>query len=148
MQNLLYPQYRRWRTDFNPQKNGIIVGTDLTQEWLLPWWWKHYSAFNAYPVAFVDFGMSDPVKDWCRERGELISLFVADVFVAEREEIDPALVKQMEEACGKEFWPSRHAWFKKPLACLQSPFVKSLWIDLDCEIRGQLDPLFDLCEES
>lgn len=128
--------------------DGIVVGSDLTQEWLLPWWWNHYSRFNSHPVAFIDFGMSDEMKKWCRERGELIPLLVADVFVAERETIDPTLVQEMENACGDSFWPSRSAWFKKPLACLLSPFRRSLWIDLDCQIHGPLNALFPLCNHS
>jgi hypothetical protein len=128
-------------------EKGVIVGADITQEWLLPWWWGHYSAFHTYPTAFVDFGMSAEMKSWCAERGTLISLRIADVFIADRHEMDPSLVQQMEEACGKTFWLYRSAWFKKPLACLQSPFHRSLWIDLDCEVRGPIDALFDLCTE-
>jgi hypothetical protein len=142
-----YARYRKWRPDPISEKNGIVVGSDLTQEWLLPWWWKHYSTYHSYPVGFVDFGMSETMKAWCREHGELIPLLVADIFVADKQEIDPTLVKEMEKACGKNFWPCRHAWFKKPLACLQSPFYKSIWIDLDCQIRGSISRLFDLCEE-
>lgn len=144
----LYAEYRRWPSGPISEKNGIVVGSDLTQEWLLPWWWRHYNAFNPYPVVFVDFGMSEKMKAWCREHGKLIPLLVADIFVADKQEIDPRLVDEMEKACGKNFWPSRHAWFKKPLACLQSPFRKSIWIDLDCQVRGPVSRLFDLCEES
>jgi hypothetical protein len=143
----LYAHYRKWRIENLNEKNGVVVGSDLTQEWLLPWWWEHYSAFHSYPVAFVDFGMSEEMKKWCRDRGELIPLYVADIFVAEKQEIEPFLVEQMENVCGKGFWPSRPAWFKKPLACLQSPFRKSIWIDLDCQIRGPLNELFELCEQ-
>jgi hypothetical protein len=144
----LYPQYRRWRSDHLSEKSGIVVGADLTQEWLLPWWWKHYSTYNAYPVVFVDFGMSEKMKAWCLAHGEFIPLLVADIFVADKHEMDPALVEEMENVCGKKFWSCRHAWFKKPLACLQSPFHKSMWIDLDCQICGPVNRLFDLCEES
>lgn len=33
-------------------------------------------------------------------------------------------------------------WFRKPFAVLQSPYRKTLWLDLDCEIRRSLDPIF------
>lgn len=124
---------------------GILVGSDQTQEWLLPWWWGHYSRHNAYPVAFVDFGLSEEKKWWCRERGELIPLRVLD-FAAGQQEIAPDLIKQWEAQFGKTFWQSRGAWFKKPLACLQAPFEKSIWVDLDCEIRGPIGLLFDLAD--
>lgn len=124
------------------KEKGIIVGSDLTQEWLLPWWWEHYSCSNTFPVAFVDFGMSFEAKEWCRKKGELIVL--PEFFVAEKEEMEKGLVEEMEHSCGKVFWSSRHAWFKKPLACLSSFFERSIWIDLDCEVRSSLAPLFKL----
>lgn len=142
-----YAHYRHWRSHDLNEKNGVVVGSDLTQEWLLPWWWKHYCTFHTHPVAFVDFGMSETMKKWCKERGELIPLLIADIFVADRQDMDPLLVKEMENDCGKEFWPCRHAWFKKPLACLQSPFHTSIWIDLDCQIQGSLSGLFNLYGE-
>jgi hypothetical protein len=122
--------------------NGIIVGADLTQEWLLPWWWAHYSKHNDYPVAFIDFGMSFEMKDWCKARGQHIRLRLVD-FAAEKEAIDPNLAHSMESEFGSQVWECRNAWFKKPFACLLSPFQKTIWIDLDCEIRGSLSPLFE-----
>ena len=51
---------------------GILVGSDKKSEWLLPIWWKHYSFHFTHPVAFVDFGLSENGKKFCKERGELI----------------------------------------------------------------------------
>ena len=82
--------------------DGIIVGADLTQEWLLPWWWEKYRKNNSYPLAFIDLGMSFEMKDWCRARGEHIPLRVAD-FAAEREEIDPLTAKNWKENLGPNF---------------------------------------------
>lgn len=124
---------------------GVVVGSDQTQEWLLPWWWDHYTHHNRYPVTFADFGLSLEKKMWCRERGTLVTLREID-FALERDAIDPELVAVWEAQFGKAFWPSRGAWFKKPLACLSSPFERSLWLDLDCEVRGNLAPLFELAE--
>jgi hypothetical protein len=107
----------------------------------LPWWWNHYSKHNSHPVAFVDLGMSFEKKQWCKNHGELIPLRVAD-FAAEEHEIDPALTHYWDEGFGKTLWDERRAWFKKPLACLKSPFDQTIWIDVDCEVRGSLSPLF------
>jgi len=145
---MLYPQYRTWRTQGIQDREGVLVATDVTQEWLLPWWWDHYSKHNHHPVAFVNFGMSDEKKAWCRERGEFIDLRVADVFVAESKEVDPQLVKKWEAQFAKQFWGRRNAWFKKPLAFLQSPWRRTLWFDLDCEIRGSVAPLFSFAQPS
>lgn len=142
--NGLQKSYLRWRHASLNHSEGILVGANLSQQWILPWWWENYSRHNSYPVAFVDLGMTEEMRTWCLERGEWIRLPVSDVFVAEKDEIEPSLVSSMEKACGTDFWPSRKAWFKKPLACLQSPFQHTLWIDLDCQILASLTPLFSL----
>ncbi|MES2272636.1 MAG: hypothetical protein V4487_00390 [Chlamydiota bacterium] len=131
-----------WRVDDLREEDGIVVGSDQTLEWLLPWWWDHYQRHNAFPVTFVNFGLSLEMKKWCQERGELRSLSIFDLGVKEKEEIETASASEWELNFGKNFWQNRGAWFKKPLACLQSPYRRSLWIDLDCEIRGSLKELF------
>ncbi len=144
----LYDQYRQWAKSDQLEDEGVVVASDSTLQWLLPWWWGHYQRFNNYPVTFVDLGMSEEMQLWCKQRGRLIPLRVADIFVAEKSEVDPALCQQWEKLYGARFWLNRNAWFKKPSACLQSPYKKSIWIDLDCEVRGSLTPLFALCEQS
>jgi hypothetical protein len=144
--SIKYDRFLKWRTSGLRNEDGIVVGADISQEWLLPWWWKNYRKHNSNPVAFVDFGMSFEKKDWCRERGELIPLRIFDDFVTERADVEPEAIQYWEGDLGKAFWSFRSAWFKKPLACLQSPFRRSIWIDLDCEIRGSLLKLFDYAD--
>lgn len=130
------------KTDEFYSAEGVIVGTDLSQEWLLSWWWSHYTKYNHHPVVFIDFGMTTQMKQWCQTKGDLIRLEPADFFVKEKEEIDPSLAENWERKYGEQVWISRDAWFKKPFACLKSPFKKTLWIDLDCQIKGSVAPLF------
>jgi len=128
------------------EEDGIIVGSDQTQEWLLPWWWKNFSRHNQLPVTFIDFGLSAEKREWCRKRGELLPLSLTTLYVKEREEIAPALVGKWEERYGDFFWVARKGWFKKPFACLQSPYRRTVWLDLDCEVLGPLNELFNACE--
>lgn len=139
-------RYLSWRKTDLKGGDGILVGGDISQEWLLPWWWEHYCKHASHPVAFADFGLSFPMKDWCRERGELIPIRILDDFIAEKETIAPHFISLFEENCGKKFWNSRKTWFKKPFACLQTPFQRTIWIDLDCEIRGSFQELFDFAD--
>ena len=125
--------------------DGIIVGADANQEWLLPWWWNHFTRHNQLPVAFVDFGCSDEKKKWCAERGKLISLIDLSDWVKDAVEVDEALRERWETRYGDHFWQYRKAWFKKPIACLKSPFQRSLWMDLDCEVLQSVQPLLDGC---
>jgi hypothetical protein len=117
---------------------GILVASDSEGEWLLPWWWEGYSCTNTLPVAFVDLGLSNQMKSWCEEKGQLISL--------ENEfSKDDTCSKQLEEWAsfyGNSFFSSRDAWFKKPAACLLSPFDETIWIDLDCEVLAPLEDIF------
>jgi hypothetical protein len=114
----------------------------MTQQWILPWWWRHYEKSNDHPVTFIDFGMSDEAKSWCRERGTVVRLALPDIFVAERHEIDASSIDKWENTFGTDFWIRRNGWFKKPMACLLSPYQKTIWIDLDCEVRSSIKPLF------
>ncbi len=127
--------------------DGIIVGANRTQEWMLPWWWLHYRLHNSHPVAFLDFGMSEEAKEWCQERGRCIALEVSEDFIARKEEIDPFTALMWDGFYrGGNFWPARLGWFKKPLALRQTPFQRTLWIDLDCQIRADLSSLFATCQ--
>ncbi|MBS0628502.1 MAG: hypothetical protein JSS09_09885 [Verrucomicrobia bacterium] len=134
----------RWSLKKTLAEKGFIVAADLTQEWLLPWWFENYSKHNNLPVAFVDFGLSKEMKQWCQEKGHYINLPIPDVFVAEKDTLPTQHIEFWENQFGTHFWKSRNAWFKKPLACLQSPYQKSVWMDLDCEIKGSLLPIFSL----
>jgi hypothetical protein len=116
---------------------GIVVGCDQNQEWLLSWWWNHYCKHNSYPVVFVDFGLTEKARLWCRERGQVLSL-KEDCHL---KKVPTTHQKAWETRAGP-IWPFRSAWFKKPLAALSAPFEYSCWIDLDCEIKGPLEPLF------
>lgn len=119
---------------------GIVVGCDNRQEWLLPWWWSHYSAHNKYPVAFVNFGMSHAAWNWCKERGVGIRLDSSDFF--QERKVGNEMVNRWNRRAGDGFLYFRSAWFKKPLAFSKSPFEFSCWIDLDCQVKRNLTFLF------
>jgi len=119
---------------------GIICGCDAVQEWLLDWWWSSYSECNAFPVTFFDFGMSKEAKKWCQTRGELKSL---QDFTLLPYQGGSELIDEFKRAHGEKMWEYRKAWFCKPLAMLQSPYERSLWLDLDCEVMQPLDPLMN-----
>ncbi len=134
------PSYR-WKR-LAKKKFGVLCGAEKTQEWLLPWWWSRYREHNDFPVTFFDFGMSDEMKTWCSERGELCSIELESPRISPRSCIDPILAKEWERLYGWVVWSSRHVWFKKPFAFLNSCYEKTLWMDLDCEVLGPLDFLF------
>jgi len=121
-------------------QKGIVTGCDKYQEWLLAWWWEHYSAHNAYPVAFADFGMSKTARDWCQERG--VCFEAPQIDFPKRKGMDPERKQLWESYFGPGMWRSREVCLRKPFAFSSSPFPYSCWIDLDCKIRGSVEPLF------
>jgi len=91
---------------------GVMLGLlDKDTEWLLEWWWGNYSRYNDLPVCFVDCGMSEQSRKFCEQHGQVIDLEV------------PSGVKD---------------WFRKPWACMQSPFYRTLWAETDVEFRGNI----------
>lgn len=122
---------------------GVLVASDSGSEWMLPFWWHHYAKYNTYPVVFVDFGMSPAKIEWCRQRGEVVPFAFISWNPTPREHIDPKLVELWESIHLPEYlWPARRAWLKKPFAMLHSPFEKTIWTDLDCEVCSSLEPIF------
>lgn len=126
----------------NHPSEGVIIGTDRRQEWLLPWWWMHYAMHNTYPVTFVDYGdLSEGAVAWCKNRGNLVRLDLADDFLAKKEAVDAVKAKDWE-SMHPDVWELRSAWYRKPFALKLSPYGKTLWLDSDCQVRGSLKPLF------
>jgi|GEM_PF-1740590 len=107
----------QWRPTGSLGERGVITGCDAKMEWMLDWWWEHYQAHNDHPVAFADFGMSKERVEWCKARGSVY-----------------AITEKMP------------TWFKKPIAMLRSPFETTAWIDLDCEVRKDVGPLFNFAQ--
>jgi hypothetical protein len=126
---------------------GILIGSDDKTEWLLPWWWKYYSKYNDFPVAIADFGLSPKMLKWCQKRFQVISLKCPQDFVQQRNSLSTKRAVQWQEEYKGDVWEARQAWFKKPLACLQTPFDLTVWLDVDCEVCGPLKPLFDILKE-
>ena len=119
--------------------DGVVVGCDRNQEWLLPWWWEHYRRENAFPVLFVDFAMSEKGAAFCEKRGERVLLPPPSFAL---QPVDGKWKQKWTARYGNGIWAKRPLWFLKPYAFLLSPFSRSLWLDLDCQVLGRLDPLF------
>jgi lipopolysaccharide biosynthesis glycosyltransferase len=128
-------------------ERGVVVGCDDRQQWMLPWWWFHFSLYHSdLPVTFVDFGMSNSARKWCEQRGTLIACELPERMIALKQDIEPYLIQKWESIYTSFFWSERKAWFKKPLALLLSPYKYGLWLDLDCEVKGRLDKLFAVAD--
>ncbi len=92
----------------------VITGCDSNTAWMLPWFIKNYKKHNDIPLIVCDFGMNEE---------QLNSL--QDVVIYP--------LNNTSNVC---------AWFKKPEALLEITAVKKVWLDTDCEVLGNLEPIF------
>jgi hypothetical protein len=104
----------RWQRELPPSGDGLMTGADSHHEWMLPWWFEQAQRHNRLPVAFADFGLSPAMRAWCCERGMVIRV----------------------PAAGEK------TWHRKPFAILASPFRRTLWLDVDCQVCADLAPVF------
>jgi hypothetical protein len=81
--------------------------------------------------------MSKKMQMWCRKRGDLVRIEGTAI----QETVSPQLLAQGLGIYGEALWGHRSQWFKKPFACVQSPYRVGLWLDVDCEVLGPLEPL-------
>lgn len=127
----------------NFKEIGVLTGSDQSQEWLLHWFYSNFRKHNPNcPIAFADFGMSPAAQNWCQERGVLIKAPELHHDPGEQ----PGFVFQQDrwEESNVNTSPSsnrNYVCFRKPLAIGQSPFARTLWLDLDCQVLGDLTPL-------
>lgn len=129
-------QYISWRSEGLLDKDGVIIATDQSRQFLLPFWWECYKKYNDYPVTIIDFGMSAAAHQWCKERGEVIQLSLPDWLFDKRQLMSTRYFIQ----------GVRRAWFHKPFAMLLSPYKRTLWLDMDCQVNGNLSPVFPYAE--
>lgn len=94
---------------------GVMIMCDKDQEWLLPWWFENYHRYNHIPVQIVDIGMSDEGIKFCKARGSYTRMPELDL----------------------------KNWWKKPFALKLTQFKRTLYMDLDCEVRGSVFDMFE-----
>lgn len=89
---------------------GVLVFSDEKTEWMLPWWHEHYARCNDLEVHFVDTGMTERAVQFCKARGTYLRF----------------------PPCALE------GWFLKPFVLRTTPFRRTIYLDIDCEVRGAI----------
>jgi hypothetical protein len=122
------------------KEEGVIIAASSEMESLLPWWWYHYERHSHYPVVFVDLGVSLAARSFLQDKVDILP-FTQN---PQAKKPDP-IQKELATQYGIDTECVRTHWFKKPSILAMSPFTKSVWLDLDCEVRGDISPLFSFC---
>jgi len=135
----------QWKHQEPLHIDGVITGCDKRVEFLLPWWWKNYSAHNSYPVVFLNFGMTETAISWCKKRGDVVDIEIPQGIIADgRGQIDPEALEKWERF-KKWKWDKHRIFFTKAVSLLSTKFKRTLWLDIDCEVLGNLALLFEHC---
>ena len=99
--------------------NVFLTGCDSNTEWQLPWFIDNFRRYNSNAkIILADFGISK------------------------------SMLSSMESYFDKII-PSKknvHPWFKKPMTIeiVAKDTDKVCWIDTDCEIKGNIESIFEL----
>ena len=104
------------------RKSGscFLTGADCNLENLLPRWLENLRRHHPdEQVVFADFGMSETMKQWCSEHGEVL------------------------EIGGRQ----NCAWHKKPHAIWYCPFETRCWLDIDCEVLAPISEVFTFAKK-
>ena len=96
---------------------AFVTGCDIKHEWFLDWFIDNYKKHVNKPLIFANFGLSEGGLEYVKNNCHAIMDMTAS--------------------------PEK-GWFKKPLTMLKCPAKKTVWIDLDCEIREDVSDIFDL----
>ena len=112
--------YSDWHAD-----HGVLLICDSNFEWMFDWWLKNYYKHNDFPICLLDAGLSEK--------------FLLD-------HKDLMIKKMIIPEIFNDKTPIQRLWFSKPFVLRQSPFKKTIYIDLDCEVRDSIRDLFEFSD--
>ena len=97
---------------------AFVTGCDENHEWMLEWFFKNYKKhMKDVPLVFANFGLTPDGLKKVRENVHAVMN-----------------LKPFDE----------EGWFKKPMSMIKCPSKKTIFIDLDCEIRDDISNLFNM----
>lgn len=142
-----FDYYSNWKEWEEIEQEGIIVGCDWRIQTMIPWWWEQYNRHNSLPVTFIDMGLSAEMLRFCKSKGKVVPLHVPKYLLKKRIPL-PGEFSQKLKKKGAEYKKlERLSFFLKPLALMQTPYEKTLWLDFDCHVRAPLSSVFSYCDE-
>ena len=98
---------------------AFLIGCDEKTEWMISWFLKNYFKHkNETKFVFADFGLSKRMNTFVRNHPSILG------------------VMEMENKHEK-------SWFLKPESMWFAPVEKCIWLDIDIEVRANIDDLFD-----
>lgn len=81
-----------------------------------------------------------------QKKGALFSIDIPTDFIVKKENIKPEIIKKWEGDYSFRLWGARPSWLIKPFVMLNSPYRRTVWFDIDCQVRKSIKPLFEYCD--
>lgn len=95
----------------------FITGASKEVEWLLPWFIGNFQKHNTIEIIICDFGLSEKALKWCEKKN-----------------------LKVQKVSGSK------GWFYKPTALRAVSAKRKIWIDVDCEVLGDISDMFNYIE--
>ncbi len=124
------------------EKEGVLVAFDRAMQPLILWWYNTLRKYSAKPVAFINLGgICENVKNWCKNNGYY---YDNEKFVAhfKKIKIPTKYTNKWADLISGDVALVRPYWFTKPIAMMHTPFEKTLYLDIDCELKSPTDEIF------
>jgi hypothetical protein len=120
---------RLWHRVFrtSSKTEGIVTAADAGFFRELQFLVRSLSGRGHSALCVIDLGLTHDQQAWCLDQPNLLLWTAPDVFASMR---------------GLFEWHWWQAWIK-PFCLIHAPFDRMLWIDADCVVLGDLQPLFD-----
>lgn len=99
---------------------AFLIGADKESQWMIKWFLRNYFKHNnETKFVFADFGLSESMKKFVSNHPHILG------------------VMEMENSHDK-------SWFMKPETMWFAPVEKCIWLDIDIEVKDNIDGMFDL----
>lgn len=106
-----------------PPDSGIVILSTSQSEWMIPWFLRNLRRYHVeLPVILFAIDLSHKA---------LAAVKAFDVQIRDHHPTKAFL----------------HPWFHKPFVIRESPFARTVFLDLDCEVRAPLPELFGWCDQ-
>lgn len=136
----------RWEK--TKEEKGILVAFDKSMQPLILWWYKNLRKYSSLPIAFINLGnISKNMKTWCKSNGYY---FECEKYVLHFKNIEVPIENQKKwfNLVKTDVTDIRPYWFTKPIAMMNTPFEKTLYLDIDCELISSIDEIFSYLSEN
>ena len=127
-------------------EKGVLIASNEDYHCFVRSWYREYIIFNTLPITIIDFGMTTAQLKWCEGKMDIIPCH-ENSHIHPIEDISKERLASWDKLyCHglkiEDFWTNRKAFHQKARSLKLTPYNETLWLDLDCQVRGNIEELF------